>query len=268
MDGKIRDINDKGQRNMKMPFISIKNVCVTYNPEHPTECVYALEGLSIVIDKGSFVTVIGPSGCGKSTLLYCVGNLLEPTEGDMSIDGKSPQEARKNRMFGYVPQDPTLMDWKSVFENIALPFKIMGVKDTERIDQLVELVGLKGFEKNYPKDLSGGMKQRVSLARALSYSPPILLMDEPFAALDALLREKMNEELLKIWRKTNTTIILVTHDIPEAILLSDRVIVLTSRPGTLREIVEIDLPRPRTRKTLNLSEAHGYIDRLRELLAE
>lgn len=251
-----------------MAYISINDVCVTYNPEHPTECVYALKDLNLLVDKDSFVSIIGPSGCGKSTLLYCVGNLLEPTRGSISIDGKSPREARKNRMFGFVPQDPTLMDWKTVFENIALPFKIMGIKDQNRIYDLVELVGLKGFEKNYPKDLSGGMKQRVSLARALSYNPPILLMDEPFAALDALLREKMNEELLKIWRETNTTIILVTHDIPEAILLSDKVMVLSHRPGTLKEIVEIDLPRPRNRKTLNLPEAHGYIDRLRELLSE
>lgn len=251
-----------------MPYVSIKDVCVTYNPEHPTACVYALQDLSINIDKGSFTSIIGPSGCGKSTLLYCVGNLLEPTKGAVVIDGKSPEEARKERMFGFVPQEPSLMDWKSVFQNIALPFKIMGTKNNERIHHLIDQVGLKGFDKNFPKDLSGGMKQRVSLARALSYRPPVLLMDEPFAALDAILREKMNEELLKIWRQTQTTIILVTHDIPEAILLSDTVVVLTHRPGTLREIVNIDLPRPRNRKTLNLPQAHGYIDRLRELLAE
>jgi NitT/TauT family transport system ATP-binding protein len=249
-----------------MAYISLKNVCVTYNPDSPTGGIEALKDISLEIGKGSFVTIIGPSGCGKSTLLYCLGNLLEFTRGSITLDGKTPQEARQKRMFGFVPQEPTLMDWKTVLNNIALPSKLMAIKNNEKITSLIELIGLKGFEKNYPKDLSGGMKQRVSLARALSYSPPVLLMDEPLAALDALLREKMNEELLKIWVQTAVTIILVTHDIPEAVLLSDTVVVLSQRPGKIKEIVTIDLPRPRNRKTLHLSKAHEYIDLLRDLL--
>ncbi len=250
-----------------MRYIKLENVCVTYNPETPGREIEALKQIGFEIEKGSFTTIIGPSGCGKSTLLYCCGNLLEPTKGTIAIDGKDPKQARENRMFGYVPQDATLMDWKTVYQNIALPSKIMGVDNHERIADLIRLVGLKGFEKNYPRDLSGGMRQRVSLARALSYGPAILLMDEPLANLDALLREKMNEEILRIWAETGTTIILVTHDIPEAVLLSDKVVALSSRPGTVKEIVQIDLQRPRSRKTLSLSAAHQYIDHLRDLLS-
>ena len=249
-----------------MSYIVLKNVSLTYNPDAPVGGIEALQDISFEVAKGSLTSIIGPSGCGKSTLLYCIGNLLELTMGSIVIDGKHPQEARRNRMFGYVPQDPTLMNWKTVFENIVLPSKIMGIRKNSRISELLELVGLKGFEKNYPRELSGGMKQRVSLARALSYNPPILLMDEPLANLDALLREKMNEELLKIWRETGTTIILVTHDISEAVLLSDKVVILSKRPGRIVEIVTIDLPRPRSRKSLHLAEAHAYIDKFRDML--
>ncbi len=250
-----------------MSYIVLKNVFLTYNPDSPGGGIEALTDISFEVVKGSFTSIIGPSGCGKSTLLYCIGNLLQVSRGSIMIDGKPPQEARKNRMFGYVPQDPTLMDWKTVLDNIALPSKIMGIRGNNRISGLIELVGLKGFEKNYPKDLSGGMRQRVSLARALSYSPPILLMDEPLANLDALLRERMNEELLKIWKETGTTIVLITHDISEAVLLSDTVVILSKRPGKVVEIVTIDLPRPRSRKTLHLVEAHDYIDRFRDMLS-
>ena len=173
-----------------MPYIKLEDVWVTYNPDAPGREIEALREISFQMEKGSFTTIIGPSGCGKSTLLYCCGNLLEPTKGTIVIDGKDPKEARESRMFGYVPQDATLMDWKTVYQNIALPSKIMGINNDERISDLINLVGLKGFEKNYPKDLSGGMRQRVSLARALSYGPPILLMDEPLANLDALLEKR------------------------------------------------------------------------------
>jgi NitT/TauT family transport system ATP-binding protein len=250
-----------------MSYIVLQNVFLTYNPDSSGGGIEALKDISFEVLKGSFTSIIGPSGCGKSTLLYCIGNLLEVTRGSIVIDGKHPQEARKDRMFGYVPQDPTLMDWKTVLENIALPSKIMGIRNADRIAELISLVGLKGFEKNYPKDLSGGMKQRVSLARALSYNPPILLMDEPLANLDALLREKMNEELLKIWKETGTTIVLITHDISEAVLLSDKVVTLSKRPGTIMEIVTIDLPRPRSRKSLRLPQAHAYVDRFRDMLS-
>jgi len=250
-----------------MSYIVLKNVFLTYHHDSPGGGIEALKDISFEVVKGSFTSIIGPSGCGKSTLLYCIGNLLEPTRGSIVIDGRSPQEARKNRMFGYVPQDPTLMDWKTVSENIGLPSKIMGIKNNNRISELIELVGLNGFEKNYPRELSGGMKQRVSLARALSYNPPILLMDEPLANLDALLREKMNEELLKIWKETGTTIILVTHDISEAVLLSDKVVILSNRPGTILEIETIDVPRPRSRKSLRLPEAHAYVDKFRDMLS-
>lgn len=250
-----------------MSYIVVNDVHLTYNPDSPNGGIEALKNISFEVEKGSFVTVIGPSGCGKSTLLYCIGSLLEATRGTLLIDGKNAQEARKGRMIGYVPQSPTLMDWKTVYNNVALPSKLMGIKENDSIPELIKLVGLNGFEDKYPKDLSGGMKQRVSLARALSYKPPILLMDEPFANLDAILREKMNEELLRIWRETRITIVLVTHDIPEAVLLSDTVVVISKRPGTVQEIVKIDLPRPRNRKTLSLPDAHAYIDNFRALLS-
>jgi NitT/TauT family transport system ATP-binding protein len=236
-------------------YISIKEVSVTFNANDPDKQVAALSSISLSIKKHSIVTLIGPSGCGKSTLLNCIGDLLKPTTGVILVNGLSAQEARLKRFFGLVPQDATL--------------RVIGKKvNTKEIKKLTDLVGLRGFENFYPGALSGGMKQRVSIARALSYRPPILLMDEPFGSLDALLRYKMNQELLRICEETGNTVIFVTHDIQEAVFISDQVLVMTSRPGKIKEAVFIDMPRPRTTKDLSSPEAHMYVDQLRAILTE
>jgi NitT/TauT family transport system ATP-binding protein len=250
-------------------YISIQDVSMIYNVDDQDTRVSALSSVSLTIEKHSIVTFIGPSGCGKSTLLNCIGDLIVPTSGVIHVDGISANEARVQRFFGLVPQDATLLDWKTVFENIVLPLRVIGRQiDRQGIEELIDLVGLSGFESFYPAALSGGMKQRVSIARALSYSPPILLMDEPFAALDALLREKMNVEVLRIWQETGNTIIFVTHNITEAVFISDQVVVMSARPGKVKEVVSIDIPRPRTSKDLSSPKAHAFIDMLREILTE
>lgn len=250
-------------------YISVNDVSVIYNATGPHTALAALSHVSFEIEKHSIVTLIGPSGCGKSTLLNCIGNLITPTSGAVLVDGIASKEARLKRFFGLVPQDPTLLGWKAVLENITLPLRIIGKKvDLQEIQKLIDLVGLTGFETFYPSALSGGMKQRVSIARALSYNPPILLMDEPFGALDALLRDKMNQELMHIWEKTGNTIIFVTHDITEAVFLSDQVVVMSARPGRIKQVVPIEIPRPRKPKDLTSSKAHAYTDELRALLLE
>ncbi len=256
-------------QNNSKSYISADDVSVTYSAIGSRKALDALSHVSLEIEKHSIVTFIGPSGCGKSTLLNCVGNLIAPTGGAVRVDGITSKEARLKRLFGLVPQDPTLLDWKPVLENITLPLRVIGKKvDLGEIQKLIDLVGLNGFEKFYPSALSGGMKQRVSIARALSYNPPILLMDEPFGALDALLRDKMNQELLNIWGKTGNTILFVTHDITEAVFLSDQVVVMSARPGRVKEVVTIEIPRPRKTRDLTSSKAHEYTDQLRALLLE
>jgi len=250
-------------------FIYLQDVSVIYNADNAEKQFIALSSITLGIKKHSIVTLIGPSGCGKSTLLNCIGNLIEPTRGLVQVGEVTAEEARLKRFFGLVPQDPTLLDWKTVLENIILPLRIIGKKVVlQEVQGLIDLVGLSGFENFYPSALSGGMKQRVSIARALSYNPQILLMDEPFGALDALLRDKMNQELLSIWQKTGSTIIFVTHDITEAVFLSDQVIVMSQSPGRIKEIVPIEIPRPRTTKDLISAKAHAYIDQLRAILVE
>lgn len=250
-------------------YISIQDVSMIYNVDDLDSRVAALSSISLTIKKHSIVTLIGPSGCGKSTLLNCIGNLIAPTNGVIYVDGISTKEARVKRFFGLVPQDPTLFDWKTVFENIVLPLRIIGKHiDRQEIEKLIDLVGLGDFESFYPAALSGGMKQRASIARALSYNPPILLMDEPFAALDALLRERMNMEVLRIWQETGNTIIFVTHNISEAVFISDQVVVMSARPGKVKKVVSTDIPRPRTSKDLSSPKAHAFIDMLRDILFE
>ena len=214
--------------------------------------VTALEEIDLDVRAGEFISLIGPSGCGKSTLLRIVGDLIQPTAGAVVVNGKTAHQARLDRDYGMVFQDAVLYDWRTVGRNIALPLELMGWergRRQARIRELLALVELEGFEDHHPWQLSGGMQQRVSIARALSFSPALLLMDEPFGALDEMTRERLNLELLEIWQRSGTTIVFVTHNIAEAVFLSTRVVVMSRRPGRITDIVEIDLPQPRTAKT-------------------
>jgi NitT/TauT family transport system ATP-binding protein len=208
----------------------------------------ALSDISLHIGKGEFVSLLGPSGCGKTTLLRIIADLVHPTSGSITVGGESPRDARLKKRYGIVFQNPVLYDWRSVRRNIQLPLEIMRLdKETQkrRVADMMELVGLEHFADYYPGELSGGMQQRVGIARALAIQPEILLMDEPFSALDEFTREKLQADLLDIWSKTGKTVIFVTHNIGEAVFLSDRIVVLSPRPGRLSAIVEVDLPRPR-----------------------
>jgi NitT/TauT family transport system ATP-binding protein len=214
--------------------------------------VVALEGIDLEIGEREFVSLIGPSGCGKSTLLRIVGDLIQPTAGDVVVNGKSARRAREDRDYGIVFQDAVLFDWRTVAKNISLPLEMLGWdrrRRTERVREMLRLVELDGFESHHPWQLSGGMQQRVSIARALSFSPPLLLMDEPFGALDEMTRERLNLELLRIWEALGSTIVFVTHSISEAVFLSTRVVVMSPRPGRITDVVDIDLPRPRSAET-------------------
>ena len=237
-------------------IVTAENVSFSYYQGHnQTE---ALRNVSFSIYEGEFVSFIGPSGCGKTTLLRLVANLLEPTAGRLLICGKPPSQARKDHDFSFMFQEPALLEWRTTLRNIMVPLELSHNSSNEEMKristELINLVGLKGFEGHFPRQLSGGMKQRVSIARALTLKPPLLLMDEPFAALDQITRHRMNFELLRIWSATNSTVLFVTHNIREAVLLSDRVFVFRSQPGRLMEIINIHLSRPRTLETMESSE--------------
>ena len=223
------------------------------------ESVTALQGIDLTIDRGEFVSVVGPSGCGKTTLLHMAAGILDATEGSVEINGvdvQSPQHERKE--VGLVFQHPVALEWRTVRKNILLPVQILrenGAIDRsmeyyrDRADDLISLVGLEGFGDSYPNELSGGMQQRVTISRALIYNPSVLLMDEPFGSLDAMTKDELNVELLRIWRETEKTIMFITHDLDEAIFLSDRVVVLSPRPGQVADVIDIDLDRPRNEET-------------------
>jgi len=214
--------------------------------------VTALEGIDLEVGKGEFISLIGPSGCGKSTLLRIVGDIVQPTVGDVIVNGKPARRARLDGDYGIVFQAPVLYDWRTVAKNISLPLEMLGwsrARRAARVREMVELVELSGFENHHPWQLSGGMQQRVSIARALSFSPALLLMDEPFGALDEMTRERLNLELLQIWSETGSTVIFVTHSISEAVFLSTRVVVMSPRPGRITATVDVDLPQPRTAST-------------------
>ena len=233
--------------------------------------VRALEGIDLEIRPREFISLIGPSGCGKSTLLRIVGDLIQPSGGDVVVNGKSARQARLDRDYGIVFQDAVLFDWRTVEKNIGLPLEILRWdrrKRGERVQELVDLVELKGFEKHHPWQLSGGMQQRVSIARALSFSPPLLLMDEPFGALDEMTRERLNLELLRIWEQSGSTVIFVTHSISEAVFLSTRVVVMSARPGRIVGVVYVDLPQPRTIETREDPFFADLIREVRRLLRE
>ena len=231
--------------------------------------VVALQDIELAIEPGEFVSLIGPSGCGKSTLLRIVGDLISPSEGRVVVNGKSPHQARLDRDYGIVFQDAVLYDWRTVAKNIALPLEMGGwdrAKRAARVREMLELVELTGFEKYHPWQLSGGMQQRVSIARALSFSPALLLMDEPFGALDEMTRERLNAELLRIWAETQSTIVFVTHSIAEAVFLSTRVVVMSPRPGRISSVVAIDLPQPRTTATREEPRFFELVTQVREAL--
>lgn len=228
--------------------IKIKDLGVTFKDNDGND-VQALTGVNLDIYKAEFISLLGPSGCGKTTLLRSVADLQEPTEGEVRISGMTPKEIRLQQKFGFVFQQPVLFDWRTVKKNVELPLEIMYYSKEERskrADEMLEMVGLKNFANHFPKQLSGGMQQRVNIARAFGIRPEILLMDEPFSALDEFTKEKLHEDLLRIWRQTNKTVLFVTHNIQEAVFLSDRVCVLSPHPGRLSAVVDIDLPRPRT----------------------
>lgn len=228
--------------------IQVKNLDVTFKDNSGND-VKALTGVNLDIYKGEFISLLGPSGCGKTTLLRSIADLQEPTDGTIRISGQTPKELRLQQKFGFVFQQPVLFDWRTVKKNVELPLEIMYQSKADRAkraDEMLEMVGLKDFANHFPKQLSGGMQQRVNIARAFGIRPEILLMDEPFSALDEFTKEKLYEDLLRIWRQTNKTIIFVTHNIQEAVFLSDRICVLSPHPGRLSAIVDVDLPRPRT----------------------
>ena len=228
--------------------IQVKDLDVTFKDNSGND-VKALTGVNLDIYKGEFISLLGPSGCGKTTLLRSIADLQEPTDGTIRISGQTPKELRQQQKFGFVFQQPVLFDWRTVKKNVELPLEIMYQSKADRAkraDEMLEMVGLKDFANHFPKQLSGGMQQRVNIARAFGIRPEILLMDEPFSALDEYTKEKLYEDLLRIWRQTNKTIIFVTHTIQEAVFLSDRICVLSPHPGRLSAIVDVDLPRPRT----------------------
>jgi NitT/TauT family transport system ATP-binding protein len=229
----------------------------------------ALENIDLAIASDEFVSLIGPSGCGKSTLLRLIGDLTSPTSGTVTVNGKPARQARLDRDYGIVFQAPVLFDWRTVQANVALPLEVKGTPGAERDDRvraMLELVELKDFARHYPYQLSGGMQQRVSIARALSLEPSILLMDEPFGALDEMTRERLNAEVQRIWQETGTTIVFVTHSIPEAVFLSSRVVVMSPRPGRIVRVIDVDLPRPRTDDTRETARYFELITEVRETL--
>ncbi|MCC7320603.1 MAG: ABC transporter ATP-binding protein [Rubellimicrobium sp.] len=229
--------------------------------------VQALRDVNLAIGKGEFVSFIGPSGCGKTTLLRCIAGLEEPTGGGLHVNGMTPDQARRSRAYGYVFQAAGLYPWRTIGGNIRLPLEIMGFPKAERMERMqrvLELVELAGFEKKFPWQLSGGMQQRASIARALAFDADILLMDEPFGALDEIVRDRLNEELLRLWDRTGKTIGFVTHSIPEAVYLSTKIVVMSPRPGRITDVIESTLPRVRPLDIRDSAEFIAISHRVRE----
>ncbi len=247
------------------PVIDVQNLSLTF--ETADGPVYALSEVDLTVNAGDFVSFIGPSGCGKTTLLRVIADLERQTAGNISVNGVSPHEARQARAYGYVFQAPALYPWRTVERNVMLPLEIMGMSSAERRERAaryLDLVNLKGFEKKFPWQLSGGMQQRVSIARALSFEPDLLLMDEPFGALDEITRDHLNEQLLRLWERTGKTVIFVTHSIPEAVFLSSKIVVMSPRPGRIIDIIDCNLPPDRTLDSRESKDFAEIAHRVRE----
>ena len=231
--------------------------------------VVALQDIELAIEPGEFVSLIGPSGCGKSTLLRIIGDLIKPSSGTVTVNGKPAPRARADHDYGIVFQDSVLFDWRTVAKNVALPLEMLGwdrARRKSRIDEMLELVELQGFGDHHPWQLSGGMQMRVAIARALAFAPALLLMDEPFGALDEMTRERLNMELLRIWEASKSTVVFVTHSIAEAVFLSTRAVVMSPRPGRIADIVGIDLPYPRGAQTREEPRYFELVTQVREAL--
>ena len=255
----------KDTRQQAGPVIEAKGLNLTFaTADGP---VHALKDVNLTIDKGDFVSFIGPSGCGKTTFLRCIAALEHPTGGTLTVNGMTPDEARKRRAYGYVFQAAGLYPWRTSAGNIKLPLEIMGFSKADqdqRVERVLDLVELSGFGKKYPWQLSGGMQQRASIARALAFDADILLMDEPFGALDEIVRDRLNEEVLKLWSRTEKTIGFVTHSIPEAVYLSTKIVVMSPRPGRITDVIESPLPRERPLEIRDSPEFIEIAHRVRE----
>lgn len=248
--------------------VEVKDVCLDFHTKGGV--VSALSNVDLSIQAGEFISFIGPSGCGKTTLMRVLADLEKPTSGSVLVNGMSPAQACQKRAYGYVFQAPALLPWRTVQDNVLLPLEVMGCGKEERQQlarKYLKLVNLSGFETNYPWQLSGGMQQRVSIARALSVEPQLLFMDEPFGALDEITRDHLNDQLLRLWEKTQKTVVFVTHSIPEAVFLSSRIVVMSPRPGRIIDIIDCNLPADRTLDIRETPEFLAIAQRVRAGLA-
>jgi NitT/TauT family transport system ATP-binding protein len=267
--GKPKKAEESEDRNLfvskHQSVISASDLDLTFQTNDGP--VHALKGVSLGIEKGEFVSFIGPSGCGKTTFLRVMADLEQPTGGNITVNGVSPEEARRGRAYGYVFQAAGLYPWRTIGGNISLPLEIMGYSkadQAERVKRVLELVELDGFQRKFPWQLSGGMQQRASIARALAFDADILLMDEPFGALDEIVRDHLNEQLLKLWARTEKTIAFVTHSIPEAVYLSTKIVVMSPRPGRITDVIESTLPKERPLEIRDSPEFLEIAHRVRE----
>ncbi|AZN73711.1 ABC transporter ATP-binding protein [Georhizobium profundi] len=265
MPGQTTVKSDPVPANFGKPVIEARDLDLTFQTGDGP--VHALSKINLTVRQGEFVSFIGPSGCGKTTLLRVIADLEQPTGGAISVNGLSPEAARKARAYGYVFQAPALYPWRTIGKNIALPLEVMGFSAAERQTRIrdnLALVDLAGFENKFPWQLSGGMQQRASIARALSFDPDMLLMDEPFGALDEIVRDHLNEQLLKLWAKTQKTVVFVTHSIPEAVFLSTKIVVMSPRPGRIHEVIDCDLGTDRPLEIRETPEFLAIAARVRD----
>jgi NitT/TauT family transport system ATP-binding protein len=252
-----RDTPEQASPRKRRIVVDARNISLTFQTADGQ--VEALSNVKLEIADGEFVSFIGPSGCGKTTMLRVIADLQQPSSGTLLVNGMSAENARLARSYGYVFQAPALFAWRTIEKNLRLPLEIMGFSEAEqrqRVERYLALVNLSGFERKYPWQLSGGMQQRASIARALSFDPALLLMDEPFGALDEIVRDHLNEQLLHLWRSTNKTVLFVTHSIPEAVFLSTKIVVMSPRPGRIIDIIDCDFPRDRS---LEIRETPEFI---------